>query len=151
MNLNNNEINQMDINNNEINQMDINIQNTVEDVSYKTIKRKPKRFLLERLETLNTVLGIIGINDENKIFYSHIISGNIEMQLQIINLIPNIKKYYATSGWATFKTAIDVENKSLSIIRALLREHNIEYTSKAIKVKVGVKMVSSTMYEIQNH
>ena len=73
------------------------------------------------------------------------------MQLQIINLIPNIKKYYATSGWATFKTAIDVENKSLSIIRALLREHNIEYTSKAIKVKVGVKMVSSTMYEIQNH
>jgi hypothetical protein len=141
----------MNLNTNEEEKNDnINILEQPNEVDYKTVKRKPKKFINERKETLNTVLGLIGINDENKIFYSHIISADENIQRQITDLIPNIKLYYATSGWATFKTAIDVENKALSIIRALLREHNVNYTSKAIKVKVGVKSVTSTMYEIQN-
>ena len=143
----------MSLNNiNDINNVPNNENNEqIVDNSYKTIKRKQKIFSNERQEMLNTIFGIIGINEENKIFYSHNISENAEMQQQILNLIPNLKMYYATSGWATFKTTIDVENKALSIIRALMREHNIEYTSKPIKVRVGAKLISSTMYEIQNY
>lgn len=120
----------------------------VENNEDKKVRNKHKIYVQEREQILNQIYGLIGISDTNKIFYSHNITLNDELKQQLLNLENNLKKYYATSSWSTFKVTIDVENKALSIIRMVLKEHNINYKSTPIKVKLGIKIISSTQYEI---
>jgi hypothetical protein len=118
--------------------------------SEKKIRNKHIVYAQQRNNILNNVLKIIGISDSNSLFYSHIISDNINIQQQLLDLTDDLKKYYATSTWSTFKNTIDVENKALSIVRMLLKEHNIKYKSTPVKIKIGLKTISSTQYQIIN-
>jgi hypothetical protein len=112
------------------------------------IRNKNKKFKKERQEILEKICNIIGLY-ENNYFYSHIINNSEEIQKEVFNLSEEIIKYYATSTWSAFKKIDVVENKALSLIRSILKEHNINIISKQERILIGNKMVNTTLYKIE--
>ena len=51
----------------------------------------------ERTEVLNSLFNILNINDKNKMFSLKQLDNNSEQQTKILELIPNIKKYFICS------------------------------------------------------
>jgi hypothetical protein len=68
----------------------------------------------ERNDILKILFNILNINDNN-----------IEQQTKILELIPNIKKYFICSKWSCFnKKLLNSERLYLSIIKNLLKNMN---------------------------
>ena len=128
----------------------MDIQNDKKKIVKQKVRNKAKIYLKERNEILKKVYNIIGITNEKKTFYSHEISESDETQKNLLELSDDILKYFTTSSWSIFKNSVDVENKSLSLIRSLFRDMDVKYISKAEKVKDDIKTHNSTLYTIES-
>lgn len=113
------------------------------------LKNKIGRFTEERKEILNKILNIIGITETNRIFYSHVLDNNISAQNEILNLLDNIAKYFSISMWPAYKPDKVMTKKYLSIIKSVLKDMNIKFTTMNSKIKNDKNVrVNTTLYTL---
>ncbi len=133
----------MDCNISEINNITNNKKRTF-------VKNKKKLYVVQRNEILKNIFNIIGINNNNKTFYSNIIEESNEIDHQITNLEENILTFFNVSSWPAFKKNSKItDKKSLSIIKSVLKDMDIEYVSSCIRIKdQNLNTKYATMYVI---
>ena len=106
------------------------------------LKHKNIKFIEERKLILNKILNIIGITETNKIFRSYDLDLNINAQKEILNLCPDILKYFSTSLWASFRSDRTITKRYLSIIKSILKEMNINFSvtqTSYVENKIRIK------------
>jgi hypothetical protein len=114
------------------------------------VKNKKKLYVAQRNEILKNIFNIIGINNNNKTFYSNIIEESNEIDHQITNLEQNILTFFNVSSWPAFKKNSKItDKKSLSIIKSVLKDMDIEYVSSCIRIKdQNLNTKYATMYVV---
>ena len=110
---------------------------TTNHIKEKRIYMKQYVFINERKEILNKIMNIIKINNSNLTFYSHELDKNIEGQQEILNMIPDIEKYFKVSSWASFQSNKNVSRKYLSIVKSILKDMDIKFNTCQVKMKVN--------------
>ena len=132
---------------NEINNIKID-NSIIEDVNkIKTHRFKNKVYKNEQNDILKKIFDIIGITKDNNIFYSHIIDNDENIQQKILEFNDVFKVYYKVSSWPAYKK-FDIERRYLSLIKSLLKEMDIEYTSISRKMRYKNRIVNTTVYTI---
>ncbi len=114
--------------------------------------KKVDRFANERNEILHKLLNILEISETNKILSLKILDNNPEKQQQIINLVPEIQKYFICSKWTYFSNKKrDIKRTYLSLIKAIIRDLNINMTTTtAIKRDENNIIHRETYYVFEN-
>ena len=91
---------------------------------------KPKaEHVEERINILNKLFNILNINEDNNTLYLGDLDTNEEIQQKILDLEPEIKKYFACSKWACYNN-LSMKRKILSLIKNLVKTMNYEVISK---------------------
>lgn len=136
----------MEENKNENNEID-NEQN---NVNVKNVRLKNIKFKEERKIVLNRILEILEINDSNKIFYSHILDDNEEMQNQILELDNEIERVFKVSLWVAYKptTRNTIERRYLALVKSVFKDMGVKYESASMRKKYKEKTIYTTMYTI---
>ena len=88
----------------------------------------------ERKSVLDKMFSILGINENNNKFLLHELDTNEEKQKLLLDLEPDIKKYFICSKWSCFKDP-EMKRKALSYFKHVLKEMglNIMITTNVIK------------------
>lgn len=100
----------------------------------------------EKKEVLNKLLKILGIDDNNKVFFKKDIADNKEKEQQILDLIEDIKKYFNYSRWSYFLKSRPYTDLA-SLVKCVLRDMNIEIVSfvkypKGQPIKRGFRLIN---------
>jgi len=114
------------------------------------LKNKKRIYLDERKCVLNRLYEIIGITETNREFYSDSFD-NDDISNEIYGLEPDILKYFNVSGWAAFKKLDTPLNKRpLSLVKSILKDMNIEYSSINLRIRKDPKdaPVNITQYKL---
>lgn len=129
----------------------INDNNDNEKNNIKTfVKLKNLKYKDERINILKKIYNIIGINDNNKTFYSHELDSDIEKQKEIELLDNDIKKYFKTSTWLCYNKNRSVDRKYISIIKYVLKDMLVDFTSMSCKMKIKNITINTTQYIINS-
>ena len=127
----------------------MNMIDNINDIPKKSlVKIKKIRFIKERKEILEKIYNIIGINENNKMFYTHEIDNDEEKKQKIEDLIPDIKKNFSVSTWLCFNKSRNMNKKHISIVKYILKDMIIDYSSMPCKLKKNNKFISTTQYNI---
>jgi len=113
-------------------------------------KNKKKLYIDERNDVLHRLYEIIGITDTNKEFYSDSFDKE-ELINQINGLENDLLKYFNVSGWSAFKKLDTPLNKRpLSLVKSILKDMNIEYSSINLRIRKDPKdaPVNITQYKL---
>lgn len=110
--------------------------------------KKVEQYINERKEVFDRLLVILGINEENT-FYLHDIDNNINKQKEIMNLVPDVKKYFICSTWTCFAKN-DVKRFYLSLIKYLMKDMNYNMISSRASLKDNNtgKFLNATLYHV---
>jgi len=110
---------------------------------------KKYRYMNERKELTKKLLQLLGISSSNKMFNN--IDVNEETQTAIINLVPDIKKYYSIAKWYYFqKDKVSDVKPYISISKSLLKDMGIKFESFQGSRKLGNKSTTYTSYNIKS-
>jgi len=101
------------------------------------------KYSKEREEILLKIFNILGINEHNNNFELKKIDEDIEMQNKILELEPDIKKYFNCSRWSCYASS-NVKKKYLSLIRYVLKTMNYDIISKR-------KMINKVTYKKETY
>jgi hypothetical protein len=88
----------------------------------------------ERKKLLEKMFEILEINNENNKFSLHELDSNEGKKQQILDLEPEIKKYFICGGWNCFKDP-NIKRKYLSFIKNVFKKMNYEIISVRRLVK----------------
>ena len=110
--------------------------------------KKIDKFNNERQEIMDKILNIIGITDNKTTFYLYELDNDKKKQDDIIELIPDIKKYFICSTWTCF-CKDNVKRVYLSIIKYIMKDmkYNMVSSRTNIKNEQG-KFINVTIYHI---
>ena len=89
---------------------------------------KKIKYASEQKEILNRLFIILGIIDRNKVFYLDDIEAEAKKQQDILNLIPDVKKYFNCGTWTCF-TNKEMPNQYISLVKYILKDMNIKTAS----------------------
>ena len=108
---------------------------------------KDKKYFKEQKEILKQILTILGLNKDKNLLSVDEFEKSQERHLQIIVLIPKIKKYFNYSKWQYFLK--NSTKTPMSLIKSILKqqgvktnmvyekdESNVGITSKVMKLKL---------------
>lgn len=109
---------------------------------YKNIKYKN-----ERIDLTKKLLQLLKIDANNKVFTSYDLDKNKETQDKILEMIPDIEKYYVTTRWC-YKKESKKEKKHLSITKSVLKVMDINFKPSCCKESIDGKTVNYSMYTI---
>ncbi len=90
--------------------------------------KKVELYNEERQNIINKLFEILEINNNNNFFSLQKLDEDIEKQKQILDLEPDIKKFFNCSRWTCINKK-NVQRKWLSIIKYLFKDMNILYSS----------------------
>jgi len=120
-----------------------------DNVKKRTRYTKEVLYKEERIITLNKLNNILGLNNENHIFYIYDIENDIERQKIILELQKDIGKFFKGKSTALF-TKDNSEKRWLSIIKIIYKEMNFEMEYGSIHItRNGIK-IKSSFYKINN-
>jgi len=105
------------------------------------------KYTNERQEVLNQMFQILGIDESNNKFLLHELDANVEKQNRILELEPNIKKYFICGKWNCF-TDPTVKRKYLSIIKCLLKDMGFSVMSARRNIKNDDQTIGVVVYHI---
>jgi hypothetical protein len=110
--------------------------------------KKIDQYINERKAVIDRLLVILGINEGNNMFSLHKIDEDNNIQQQILDLEPEIKKYFICGEWSCFKKKNSINRRWLSFIKYLLKDMNIKLEKSIIIGKAGQYGNSGTLYFI---
>jgi hypothetical protein len=119
-------------------------------IKNKSIKNKKLKFKEERKALLYMLLQVVGVTPTNNIFYSHDIDNNPTIQQQILSYDQEIEKIFKVSSWPAYKsdTRNTVSRRYLSILKSVLKDMDVEFTSAAMKLNNAGTITHTTMYRV---
>lgn len=92
----------------------------------------------ERNELLQKMFNILEISKEHNTISLKKLDEDTDMQQKIIDLIPDIKKYFVCSRWSYFSNQhTDFKRSYLSLIKSVLKSMDINIKSKIITRKLS--------------
>lgn len=86
------------------------------------------KYTKERQDVLDKMFTILGINENSNTFLLHELDSNVDKQNQILQLEPDIKKYFICGKWGCF-TDPNMKRRYLSIIKNTMKDMDIELFS----------------------
>lgn len=86
----------------------------------------------EQKEILDRVLNLLGLNENNNIFYIQDIEADKSKVEQIIALVNDVKKYFPSSGWCYFVKK-NLPHPWFSLVRSILKVSGYKLTSASLK------------------
>jgi len=111
----------------------------------KKVISKRDKYPNERQNVLSGLYNILGITETNKIFYLDDLEKDINKQNQIIELVPDIKKYFAYGMWSYFAKPQLTEKRYLSLAKSLIKDmghkiYSITEKGEGKIIRYGVKI-----------
>ena len=95
------------------------------------------QFTNERKELVNKILNILEINDKNKMFSLKDVDENNDKQQKIMELEPDIKKYFLCSRWTYFSNKNrECKRNYLSLIKAIMKDMNVKMSASTLVKKL---------------
>ena len=105
----------------------------------------------ERLALLEEIYRILEITDTNRSFSLKKLDEDIDKQGKILELIPEIKKYFLCSKWTYFSNKNrGFKRGYLCLIKGMMRDMNVELTSSTLITKIGDNKTKCETYYIFN-
>ena len=133
------------------NNTDVNIDNIIEGLKKKKIEKKKNiKYPTQRNEVLGKVYEIIGVSQTKPYFRSHEIDFSDDIDQQIENLDTEIQQFFNVSSWTAYKSNNVVNKRSLSIVRSILKDMNVQFTSATEKLINNPNCKFTTIYTIQS-
>jgi len=83
------------------------------------------KYTKERQDVLDKMFSILGINEKSNTFLLHELDSNVDKQNQILQLEPEIKKYFVCGTWNCF-TDPNIKRKYLSIIKNTVKHMGLQ-------------------------
>lgn len=109
---------------------------------YKNLKYRD-----ERKHITKQLLRLLKIDTDNKIFTSYDLDQNKETQNKILEMIPEIEKYYTISKW-NYWHENKKNKKYMSLTKSLLKDMGITFIATNKKIKQEIKMINYIQYTI---
>jgi len=128
------------------NDIDNNLNNDTNEK--KKIRNKDKLYPVERKQLLDKLLLILMNSNENT-FCSHEIESNEDKKANIESLSDDIKKYFNVSTWSAFKTNQVVDKKTMSTVRSIFKEMNVNCETYSSKKKEKDKTINTIIYIVK--
>jgi len=88
--------------------------------------KKVELYNEQRQNIVNKLFEILEINEFNKSFSLHKMDDNPEKQQQILDLEPEIKKYFICSRWTCIHNKKDIQRKWLSMTKYVFKDMNLK-------------------------
>ncbi len=101
--------------------------NSAQPIKNKGGRPSKAQYATERKEICDKLLNILGITKENRVFYFDDLDSNIDKQQLILDMKPDIKKYFVCGKWTVF--AKETDKPYASLARAILKASNIKTAS----------------------
>ena len=103
------------------------------------------QFTNERKELLQKLFTILEINDKNKMFSLKELDENNDKQTKILELEPDIKKYFLCARWTYFSNKNrEFKRNYLSLIKAIMKDMNVKMSASTLVKKLDD---NTTKYE----
>jgi hypothetical protein len=93
-------------------------------------------FEKEQREILNKILNIIGITKENNTFTLYELSKTPEKIQQILDLKPEIAKFFSAGKWICFKKDHKSDKEHIVLLRNILKTFDIKYIVQSTRIKL---------------
>jgi hypothetical protein len=133
------------------NNTDVNVDNIIEGPKKKKIeKKKDIKYPTQRNEVLKKIYEIIGVSQIKPYFRSHEIDFSDDIHQHIEKLDPEIQQFFNVSSWTAYKSNNVVNKRALSIVRSILKDMNVKYTSATQKLINNPNCKFTTIYTIQS-
>lgn len=87
---------------------------------------KDSQYIEERKQVLNKILNIIGITEDNTVFYFDDIEKNPDKIKQILDLESDVRKYFNCSGWTYFTQK--PKKPYISLMKSVFKTMNVKMT-----------------------
>jgi hypothetical protein len=108
--------------------------------------KKVDKYENEQKEIVDRILNILDINDDNNKFYLHDLDNSHEKQEQIMNIIPDIKKYFICSNWSCLAKD-NIKRPWLSLMKYIFKTMNYNLISSRVSIKNNEnKFMNVTLY-----
>ena len=109
------------------------------------------KFENERKEVLQKVFNILEITNSNKIIALKKIDEDLVMQQKLVELVPDVKKYFICSKWNYFSNKNrEFKRTYLSLIKAIMKDMKIKMMSSVSLRKLEDGTVKADTYYIFN-
>lgn len=110
--------------------------------------KQVEKYINERKEIVQKILDILEINEINNKFSLNKIDNDPIKKQQILDLEPEIKKYFICSRWTYFSNKNrEFKRTYLSLIKAIFKNMNVKLTtSRFIKFLENNKTSTETYY-----
>jgi hypothetical protein len=109
------------------------------------------KYTKERQDVLDKMLHILGINNDNLMLSLKKLDEDEEKQKKILDLVPDIKKYFICSKWTFFSHKNhDLKRDYLSLIKAIMKEMNIKMVASYLHIPIEDNKVKCETYYIFN-
>jgi len=96
--------------------------------------KKSIKYKNEQNDLVITLFNLLPLDNENS-FILYNLDNNTELQQQILDLIPDIKKYFNINNMASVKNSDKIQRPWIGIIRSILKpKYNIYMTEYSIKI-----------------
>jgi hypothetical protein len=113
---------------------------TVEPIEKKkrVVRKKNDIYKEDQRKVVSKLNDILGISDTNNRFILEELKKDVEKQRQILELEPEVKKYFTYANWTYFKGNVLEDNKGICLMRAVYKAMDYEVNYKQ-KMKNGEK------------
>ena len=108
---------------------------------------KKQQFTDERKEIIKEIYEVLRITEENKTILLYEIEKSIELKKKVNELDEKIKKYFKTGNWHYYIQKNNGEiSPMIGLIRAILKDNDIELTKKDISLVIDGSRIRTTKY-----
>lgn len=112
---------------------------------------KKYKYINERKAITKKLLELLHIDNNNKIFNSYDLDHNEETQKAILNMIPDIERYFTVAGWSYYRKDNNQNRPYISITKSVLKDMKINVVSASKKKRIGDKIITYSIYTISNN
>jgi hypothetical protein len=110
---------------------------------------KKNLYMKERGEILAKIYQILGITNDNKVFYLWDLDNDKTKQESILALKDDVKKYFSASNWSVY-TRPDVNRPYISFIKCMFSEIDLKYIISTKSIMRNNSKVKSQAYFIMH-
>ncbi len=109
--------------------------------------KKVDKYINEQRDIAIKILDIIGINENNNMISLVKLDENIDMQNKILNLEPEIKKYFLVSKLSFINNnSREYKRRYLAIIKTIMKFNKIKMVSSILTTKIDEHKTHETFY-----
>jgi len=132
----------------------LNNNNDNKKITKKNLGGRPTkkiRFAKERLEILQKMKNILGIDDKNHSFYLYDLENDKTKMENIMNLKDEVFEYFTSKNNSVFRKKDATSKPHVSLIKLVFKEMDIELINSTKSIKRNDKSIQTSRYFIADN